>query len=872
MDDVRVHTESPRPARVGALAYTHGSDIYLGPGQQEQLPHEAWHIVQQRQGRVRPTGRVGELPLNDDPALEYEADDMGRRAQTDSAHAAATDLERPHARPPIAPVIQRVISGLEAYTTPDQIPDYWVDQYLKDLGSDHEVHLYVEDMVGYLAQLGETTWMDEVTLENSHKGKHWDLVLKKPNALPITVKTREDGSCGVHAIWAIINRRSITEDTEGYFAPLRKVSEVRQAIQIMLAAGDFSDEIKGRIAGEIDKQKYIVKTGFGHYLRDALNRALAEAKRKKQAGPPTGSTPGLIGKEARESPFKVLLAAPSSGPVVPPEVTTASSSGAKKAASTEVKKPTKVVGRNVKSQQKKAVQARGGRQAGLPWRNADYSQTIDDYTLLITRTPAFDRGWRMYTRFRTMILSNGEPVTVAQIVEYVLDIGSKVEAANKGVAEVAAVWAEQGNDDAKKENLTAALKGLQSLDQLIYGLIRDWAGTVTRGQFYASFLGYLKQLARHVTKAAGWVNDRFAEFYKRERIGPGNAPELIEPEALAKANRREAESSHLPKTVIEALRGASGKKAAEPLSQVRALETGKFKDLEPLAFKRGVEQDIDLTTSSKVQQYNNWDQKSMYLDGSDWSGRIPKTHAKVRDGQKTGILLDTTYATSKDYERSWMALNLMTVDPVATTRFGLIDPNAYFEVRASDASVYERKISYDMRKGHEPRPDSEANNLAILHQEFGLDAFAAQSIADKFRISKSIERLLAAEDFVSYSDHRDALPPGNYMEFNKGLGDVTKGMNAAAVRVVREHETGQMFLTVTHYHAFSWYDAKGQLHVGKPFFEIKGQPAQLEKKETSSGPEVKSNPSTGNPRDQKDGKAPSSSNDSARKTRRGPDK
>ncbi|HAP61901.1 MAG TPA: hypothetical protein DCR93_21180, partial [Cytophagales bacterium] len=32
-----------------------GTDIHLAPGQQKHLPHEAWHVVQQKQGRVKPT-------------------------------------------------------------------------------------------------------------------------------------------------------------------------------------------------------------------------------------------------------------------------------------------------------------------------------------------------------------------------------------------------------------------------------------------------------------------------------------------------------------------------------------------------------------------------------------------------------------------------------------------------------------------------------------------------------------------------------------------------------------------------------------------------------------------------------------------------
>jgi hypothetical protein len=81
MDAVRVHYNSPKPAELQALAYTRGTDIYLGPGQDEHLPHEAWHVVQQAQGRVQPTTQMkGEVAGNDDLGLEHEADVMGSRA------------------------------------------------------------------------------------------------------------------------------------------------------------------------------------------------------------------------------------------------------------------------------------------------------------------------------------------------------------------------------------------------------------------------------------------------------------------------------------------------------------------------------------------------------------------------------------------------------------------------------------------------------------------------------------------------------------------------------------------------------------------------------------------------------------------------
>ena len=82
LDDVRVHYNSSQPATVQALAYTQGMDIHVASGQEQHLPHEAWHVVQQMAGRVEPTTEVGGMPVNDDAGLEYEADIMGTKANS----------------------------------------------------------------------------------------------------------------------------------------------------------------------------------------------------------------------------------------------------------------------------------------------------------------------------------------------------------------------------------------------------------------------------------------------------------------------------------------------------------------------------------------------------------------------------------------------------------------------------------------------------------------------------------------------------------------------------------------------------------------------------------------------------------------------
>lgn len=81
MDDVKVHYNSAKPAQLNAHAYAQGSQIHLASGQEKHLPHEAWHVVQQKQGRVKPTKQLkGNVGINDDKSLENEADVMGVKA------------------------------------------------------------------------------------------------------------------------------------------------------------------------------------------------------------------------------------------------------------------------------------------------------------------------------------------------------------------------------------------------------------------------------------------------------------------------------------------------------------------------------------------------------------------------------------------------------------------------------------------------------------------------------------------------------------------------------------------------------------------------------------------------------------------------
>ncbi len=100
LEKVRVHYNSDKPTKLQALAYTQGTDIHVAPGQEQHLAHEAWHVVQQAQGRVRPTMQLkGGVPVNEDRDLEHEADVMGTLAPEHRSRPHDSGCACPSCRP-----------------------------------------------------------------------------------------------------------------------------------------------------------------------------------------------------------------------------------------------------------------------------------------------------------------------------------------------------------------------------------------------------------------------------------------------------------------------------------------------------------------------------------------------------------------------------------------------------------------------------------------------------------------------------------------------------------------------------------------------------------------------------------------------------
>lgn len=77
-----VHYNSPEPERLGVKAFTKNAEVYLAPGEgEETLKHELGHVIQQKKEKIPATTKIGEQPVNLDPKLEQEADEIAKHIE-----------------------------------------------------------------------------------------------------------------------------------------------------------------------------------------------------------------------------------------------------------------------------------------------------------------------------------------------------------------------------------------------------------------------------------------------------------------------------------------------------------------------------------------------------------------------------------------------------------------------------------------------------------------------------------------------------------------------------------------------------------------------------------------------------------------------
>lgn len=251
MDDVKVHYHSSKPAQLQALAYTQGTDIYVGSGQEKHLPHEAWHVVQQKQGRVKQTFQARGVIINDAQELEREADDMGAKAfRMKQATRSHFFTPRPNfGVPPIQAKLVKV--GENRYADDDQ-----EDSLVND--GDVVYELVVEDKYGlWMADnWGEIILYDPETKQRMDK-EGWRKVMRMLNTnyllfnkpLPEALKKRLSAALKNEPEVIKSQSKLVQDLTPEVFPHIKKTfqkSETKQITQDEIAngaSGDYAFEI-----------------------------------------------------------------------------------------------------------------------------------------------------------------------------------------------------------------------------------------------------------------------------------------------------------------------------------------------------------------------------------------------------------------------------------------------------------------------------------------------------------------------------------------------------------------------------------------------------------------------------------------------------
>lgn len=178
MDHVRVHYNSSKPAQLNALACTQGGDIHVAPGQEKHLPHEAWHVVQQAQGRVEPTMLMaGGLAIKGERSARMHQAMFASSVMQAYANESAND----------SGVLQlmRVVDAVhkDARVVKSSDRKWMINQGLQGIGSDWHLTIFPENQDKWVAEYrlpakGSRPIQDWMTFGEFHistpgSGKHF---------------------------------------------------------------------------------------------------------------------------------------------------------------------------------------------------------------------------------------------------------------------------------------------------------------------------------------------------------------------------------------------------------------------------------------------------------------------------------------------------------------------------------------------------------------------------------------------------------------------------------------------------------------------------------------------------------------------------
>lgn len=145
LDPVKVHYNSSKPEKVNAKATTEGYRIDLASGQEKHISHELGHVIQQIEGRVKPTTTVNGFAINDDEGLEKEAEELGEKAL--ALNLGLNDVRSDLIHMPIASkgVIQRVNLEQDNITA-DNVQDFLSRKFAESGWNKEKIANYPSDV------------------------------------------------------------------------------------------------------------------------------------------------------------------------------------------------------------------------------------------------------------------------------------------------------------------------------------------------------------------------------------------------------------------------------------------------------------------------------------------------------------------------------------------------------------------------------------------------------------------------------------------------------------------------------------------------------------------------------------------------------
>jgi hypothetical protein len=311
------------------------------------------------------------------------------------------------------------------------------------------------------------------------------------------------------------------------------------------------------------------------------------------------------------------------------------------------------------------------------------------------------------------------------------------------------------------------------------------------------------------------VNDEVARRSGVQRAGAGGRPDANQEAAMDASINLLGLSPVELAFVTNFVAGHRGnwKQRREALSAVWALRQGMFANL--TTAKVGGQSiapgglDVEyLTTDPGTSQM--WDQKTIYTDQSGFKGRVDETHSKGTDpqGRGIGILLDSTFEGTDNYEKIWLGFSQMLLD-------GRLPGSALKEVVAPQPQNFRAAIHVDMTVHASANASPEEKNIRWAENRLTgqQDANGLQCIAPASLAGTGLNQARAGtgNSWSRYRNDRNWLPAEPYSEY--AVEGVIPNPGKARFVVTDDTREGRrkVYLSVTHYKGFTVNTANGMV-------------------------------------------------------------